>query len=117
VIARLQRALPLRIVPTFLGAHEIPLEHRESEARRREYVDLLIHEMIPAVAAGAARPIRRRLLRDRRLHRGRIARHSHRGARCGPAAQASRRRAHVVGRRELAASLGARVGGSPGRGF
>jgi len=51
VIARLQRALPLRIVPTFLGAHEIPLEHRESEARRREYVDLLIHEMIPAVAA------------------------------------------------------------------
>ncbi|HEV8214670.1 MAG TPA: imidazolonepropionase [Gemmatimonadaceae bacterium] len=51
VIARLQRALPLRIVPTFLGAHEIPLEYRESEARRREYVDLLIHEMIPAVTA------------------------------------------------------------------
>jgi imidazolonepropionase len=52
VIARLQRELPLRIVPTFLGAHEIPLEYRESAARRREYVDLLIHEMIPAVAAG-----------------------------------------------------------------
>jgi imidazolonepropionase len=51
VIARLQRELPLRIVPTFLGAHEIPLEYRESSARRREYVELLIHEMIPAVAS------------------------------------------------------------------
>ena len=49
VIARLQRELPLRIVPTFLGAHEIPLEYRESAARRREYVDLVIKEMIPAV--------------------------------------------------------------------
>src|SRR5262249_20257505 len=56
VIARLQRELRLRIVPTFLGAHEIPLEYRESSARRREYVDLLIHEMIPAVSAvGLAR--------------------------------------------------------------
>ena len=39
VIARLERALPMRIVPTFLGAHEIPLEHRESAASRAEYVD------------------------------------------------------------------------------
>ena len=30
VIARLAEELPLRIVPTFLGAHEIPLEHRGS---------------------------------------------------------------------------------------
>lgn len=50
VIARLQRELPLRIVPTFLGAHEIPLEYRESAARRKEYVELVINEMIPAVA-------------------------------------------------------------------
>jgi imidazolonepropionase len=50
VIARLRQTLPLRIVPTFLGAHEIPLEHRESAASRRAYVDLLINEMIPAVA-------------------------------------------------------------------
>jgi len=50
VIARLQRVLPLRIVPTFLGAHEIPLEYRESAARRREYVELVINEMIPAVS-------------------------------------------------------------------
>jgi imidazolonepropionase len=51
VIARLARELPIRIVPTFLGAHEIPLEHRESTATRRAYVDLLINDMIPAVAA------------------------------------------------------------------
>jgi imidazolonepropionase len=50
VIRRLRDALPLRIVPTFLGAHEIPLEHRGSAATRREYVDLVVHEMIPAVA-------------------------------------------------------------------
>lgn len=50
VIARLSRELPLRLIPTFLGAHEIPLEHRESPATRKAYVDLVIHEMIPAVA-------------------------------------------------------------------
>ena len=52
VIARLAEALPLRIVPTFLGAHEIPLEHRGTAASRQAYVDLIVHEMIPAVAAG-----------------------------------------------------------------
>jgi imidazolonepropionase len=51
VIARLRETLPMRIVPTFLGAHEIPLEHRESAATRQAYVEKIIHEMIPAVAA------------------------------------------------------------------
>jgi imidazolonepropionase len=51
VIRRLADALPLRIVPTFLGAHEIPLESRTSTASRTAYVDTVIHEMIPAVAA------------------------------------------------------------------
>jgi imidazolonepropionase len=51
VIARLASALPLRIVPTFLGAHEIPLDHRESAATRQAYIDAVIHDMIPAVAA------------------------------------------------------------------
>ncbi|MEO7084464.1 MAG: imidazolonepropionase [Gemmatimonadaceae bacterium] len=51
VIARLAAELPLRIVPTFLGAHEIPLEHRGSASDRAGYVETLIHEMIPAVAA------------------------------------------------------------------
>jgi len=51
VIERIRRALPVRIVPTFLGAHEIPLEHRGSAADRRRYVETLVHEMIPAVAS------------------------------------------------------------------
>ncbi|HSD28273.1 MAG TPA: imidazolonepropionase [Vicinamibacteria bacterium] len=39
---------PATVVPTFLGAHEVPREHRGSRTR---YVDLLVAEMIPAVAA------------------------------------------------------------------
>jgi imidazolonepropionase len=55
-IRRLAAELPMRIVPTWLGAHEIPLEYREREGGRREYVDLLVHEMLPRVAAeGLAR--------------------------------------------------------------
>ena len=50
-IRRLQALVPLRLVPTFLGAHEIPLEHRGSDAARAEYVDLLIETMLPQVAA------------------------------------------------------------------
>ena len=56
VVRRLAAALPLRIVPTFLGAHEVPLDHRERANGRREYLDRVVHEMIPAVAAeGLAR--------------------------------------------------------------
>jgi imidazolonepropionase len=50
VIRRLTDELPIRLVATFLGAHEIPIECRESAARRREYVDLVVHEMLPVVA-------------------------------------------------------------------
>jgi imidazolonepropionase len=38
---------PVTVVPTFLGAHEVPLDYRD---RRGEYVDLVIEQMIPAVA-------------------------------------------------------------------
>ena len=41
------RRHPVTVVPTFLGAHEVPVEHRGD---RRRYVDLLIGEMIPEVA-------------------------------------------------------------------
>ncbi|MFI5245659.1 MAG: imidazolonepropionase, partial [Gemmatimonadales bacterium] len=50
VIRRLQHALAIRIVPTFLGAHEIPLEFRAKPRTREEYVALLVDEMIPRVA-------------------------------------------------------------------
>ena len=51
VIRRLGETLPMRVVPTWMGAHEIPLEHREREQGRREYLNLLVREMLPAVAA------------------------------------------------------------------
>jgi imidazolonepropionase len=38
---------PIEIAPTFMGAHEVPLEYRD---RRGDYVRLVIDEMIPAVA-------------------------------------------------------------------
>jgi imidazolonepropionase len=53
VIARVGRETPLDVVPTFMGAHAIPAEHAQAPDR---YVDLLVREMIPAVArAGLAR--------------------------------------------------------------
>jgi imidazolonepropionase len=47
VIRRLGETGPLRVVPTFLGAHEIPDEYR---GRPAEYGDLVADEMIPEVA-------------------------------------------------------------------
>ncbi|MCJ7498540.1 MAG: imidazolonepropionase, partial [candidate division Zixibacteria bacterium] len=47
VIKKLNQIHPLDLVPTFLGAHEIPDEYRE---RREEYIDLLVKQMIPEVA-------------------------------------------------------------------
>lgn len=38
---------PLTVVPTFLGAHEVPPEHR---ADRGRYLDSLLEEMLPEVA-------------------------------------------------------------------
>jgi imidazolonepropionase len=46
-IAAAARRHPATLVPTFLGAHEVPVEHRGD---RRRYVDLLVAEMIPEVA-------------------------------------------------------------------
>ena len=47
-IKQLDQELPLRYVPTFLGAHDIPLEYRE---RRSDYIRLIIEEMLPQVAS------------------------------------------------------------------
>jgi imidazolonepropionase len=51
VVRRLAETLPMRVVPTWLGAHEIPLEYRDRTDGRREYVERLVHEMLPTVAA------------------------------------------------------------------
>lgn len=50
VIRRLSATLGVRLVPTFLGAHEVPLEYREAPRTREEYIALVTREMIPAVA-------------------------------------------------------------------
>ena len=47
-IQRLDRETPLRYVPTFLGAHTVP---DEFTGRGAEYVDLVVNEMLPRVAA------------------------------------------------------------------
>ncbi|MDD4051452.1 MAG: imidazolonepropionase [candidate division Zixibacteria bacterium] len=48
VIRRLNELEPVDLYPTFLGAHEVPDEYRD---HHKEYVELVINEMIPAVAA------------------------------------------------------------------
>jgi imidazolonepropionase len=50
VIRRLAASTDMRLVPTFLGAHEVPLEYREAPRTREEYIALVTGEMIPAVA-------------------------------------------------------------------
>ncbi len=48
VIRRLKEKSPLTIKATFLGAHAVPPDYK---GRQDEYVDLIINEMIPQVAA------------------------------------------------------------------
>jgi len=53
VIKRLNEATPLELIPTFLGAHEIPDEYRTA---REDYIALILDEMLPRVASeGLAR--------------------------------------------------------------
>ncbi len=47
VIRRIQQSTRLRVVSTFLGAHAVG---RAYAGRQAEYVDMLINEMLPAVA-------------------------------------------------------------------
>ena len=48
VIRRLKTDSPLTIKATFLGAHAVPAEYKQ---RQSEYVNLIINEMIPQIAA------------------------------------------------------------------
>jgi len=47
VIKRLNENLPIDIVPTFLGAHEFPIEFKD---RKEDYINILLTEMMPKVA-------------------------------------------------------------------
>ncbi len=48
VIRRIRSESPITVKSTFLGAHAVPMEYR---GRQSEYVDLIVKEMIPQVAA------------------------------------------------------------------
>ena len=48
VIRRLKADSPLTVKATFLGAHAVPAEYRN---RQSDYVDLIINEMLPQIAA------------------------------------------------------------------
>jgi imidazolonepropionase len=48
VIRRLKELSPLTIVATFLGAHAVPAEYK---GRQKEFVEVVINEMIPQVAS------------------------------------------------------------------
>ncbi len=46
VVRRLAELQPIRLIPTFLGAHTVPMEYRDA---REEYVDLVTDVMLPEV--------------------------------------------------------------------
>ncbi|MCL0059836.1 imidazolonepropionase [Dehalococcoidia bacterium] len=48
VLKELDRTHPVDIIPTFLGAHVVPEEYK---GNKQDFVDLVINEMIPEVAA------------------------------------------------------------------
>jgi imidazolonepropionase len=47
VMKKLQQQHPIDLVPTFMGAHAVP---KEFKGREDEFVDHLIHDMLPVVA-------------------------------------------------------------------
>jgi imidazolonepropionase len=48
VIRDLNATQPIELAATFMGAHEVPVEYR---TRRPAYIDLIVADMIPAVAS------------------------------------------------------------------
>src|SRR5689334_12214987 len=49
VIGRLAERQPLRVVPTWLGAHEIPHEYRTDSGQREKFITELIDAQLPKV--------------------------------------------------------------------
>ena len=47
VIKKIKQNSPIPVKATFLGAHAIPVEYR---ARRQDYIDLLLNEILPVIA-------------------------------------------------------------------
>ena len=49
VIRRLAASTPMRVVATWLGAHEIPHDYCSSDSLRAEYLDMLVVNLLPKV--------------------------------------------------------------------
>jgi imidazolonepropionase len=49
ILRELNELHPIDIVPTFLGAHEVPDEYRSN---REKYIDIIVNEMLPRVIEG-----------------------------------------------------------------
>jgi imidazolonepropionase len=48
-IEGVSRRIPMRVVPTWMGAHEIPAEYRSRPNGSASYVKTLVHEMLPVI--------------------------------------------------------------------
>jgi imidazolonepropionase len=49
-IAQVAAQVPMHVVPTCLGAHEVPVEHRDAPGGRAAWLRLLCEELYPVVA-------------------------------------------------------------------
>lgn len=47
IIKKIDEELDIDIIPTFLGAHDIPIEYKDN---KENYIDLICHSMIPKIA-------------------------------------------------------------------
>ena len=50
VIGKLAERQPVRILGTWMGAHEIPPDYRTTAERRKEFIEMLVNDMLPKVA-------------------------------------------------------------------
>ncbi len=104
VVRALRNELPIEVVATFLGAHAIP---REMAADRGRYLEALIHEMIPYVAAEGLAEFNDVFCEAGAFSREETERILRSGQRAGLKARIHADELTDTGGAELAASLGA----------
>lgn len=104
VVRALREELPIGVVATFLGAHAVP---REAAADRERYVQALIHEMIPRVAAERLAEFNDVFCEVGAFSREETERILRSGQRAGLKARMHADELTDMGAAELAASLGA----------
>lgn len=104
VIRTLRKELPIEVVATFLGAHAVP---REAASAREGYVQALIHDMIPRVAAEGLAEFNDVFCEVGAFSREETERILRSGQRAGLKARIHADELTDMGAAELAASMGA----------